>query len=71
MKCQIYDEKTKEFIEKIIGEIDVGGSFGELAILENKKRAATVICKTQCLFVSLNKSHYQNILGIFIFSLYL
>ena len=66
LKCRIFDERTHEFIEKIIGEMQTGEAFGELAILENRNRAATVICKSKCLFASLNKIDYQNILGFFL-----
>lgn len=43
--------------------MNTGAAFGELAILENKPRAATVVCKTDCLFASLHKTDYRNILG--------
>lgn len=65
LSIRIFDERTREFTENIIGELNMGGAFGELAIIENKSRAATVICKTNCLFATLIKEDYQNILGFF------
>ena len=66
LKIRVYDERTHEFTENIIGEVHTGGAFGELAILEKKSRAATVVCKTSCQFASLNKTDYRNILGFLI-----
>ena len=39
-----------------------GGSFGELALLTGKPRAATVKCETACLFGVLEKKYFQLIL---------
>lgn len=40
-----------------------GESFGELALITNNTRAATVICKSDCHFAVLEKSDYLRILG--------
>lgn len=68
LKCKIYHDNSGDFIEKDIGEMTTGTAFGELAILENKPRAATVVCKTDCMFASLNKGDYRNILGFYYYS---
>ncbi len=39
-----------------------GSSFGELALLENKPRAATIRCKEACYFAVLEKEEFQSIL---------
>jgi len=40
-----------------------GNSFGELALMENKPRAATIICSKKCYFGVLDKSSFDNILS--------
>lgn len=50
-----------------INEIEVkilkfGASFGELSLIENKPRAATVICKENCHFATLEKLYFDQIL---------
>ncbi len=40
-----------------------GESFGELSLLENKARSATVICKTDSHFAILDKTNYDRILS--------
>lgn len=60
----------KEQNEYEINEIEIkvlkgGSSFGELALLENKPRAATVICKENCHFATLEKQYFDEILSLF------
>lgn len=60
----------KEQNEYEINEIEIkimkgGSSFGELALLENKPRAATVICKENCHFATLEKQYFDEILSNF------
>lgn len=40
-----------------------GESFGELALLENKPRAATIICNDECHFAVLDKKPFDVILS--------
>jgi len=42
--------------------LEKGSSFGELALIDNKPRMATVICETDCIFAVLKKQEYKNIL---------
>lgn len=63
LKLRVFDERIREFTESVLTELGTGAAFGELAILENKSRGATVVCKTNCHFASLHKTDYQNILG--------
>ncbi|CDW78417.1 cyclic nucleotide-binding domain containing protein [Stylonychia lemnae] len=37
-----------------------GQSFGELALMQNKPRSATILCLTDCYLASLNKVSFQN-----------
>lgn len=40
-----------------------GNSFGELALINDEVRKATIKCATDCYFATLDKSDYNNILG--------
>lgn len=43
--------------------LETGNSFGELALLENKPRAATIKCKENCHFAVLDKQFFIHILS--------
>ena len=45
-----------------ITELKTGASFGELALINDDPRAATVVCKTNCHFAYLEKADYQAML---------
>ena len=49
---------------KKIKTIGQGCSFGELALMENKPRAATIICEEDCHFAILEKEFFNGILSI-------
>lgn len=53
----------KEFYLNEIAEKVTGESFGELALIEDKPRSATIICKEECHFAVLERDHYKEILG--------
>lgn len=56
------------FGDKILTEIKVlekGTAFGELALIENKPRAATIKCRENCHFAVLDKIFFSHILSIF------
>jgi CRP-like cAMP-binding protein len=42
-----------------IATIQTEGSFGDLALLEDKKRSASVVTKQSCIFLTLSKKDYQ------------
>lgn len=46
-----------------VKEVHPGESFGELALITNASRAATVQCKSDCQFAVLEKKDYLRILG--------
>lgn len=48
---------------KEVKEVHPGDSFGELALITNANRAATVQCKSDCHFAVLDKADYLRILG--------
>lgn len=49
---------------KKIKTIGQGGSFGELALMENKPRAATILCEENCHFAILEKEFFNGILSL-------
>ena len=46
-----------------VAQLSKGQSFGELALISNKPRAATVRCLSECHFLVLQKQDYQRVLG--------
>lgn len=45
-----------------VAKLGIGKSFGELALINNKPRAATIKCASDCHFAVMNKDTYQRIL---------
>jgi CRP-like cAMP-binding protein len=45
-----------------VNELGVGETFGELALIENKPRKATIICKENCDFATLDRASYSELL---------
>ena len=43
-------------------QLTLGKSFGELALINNKPRAATIKCLTDCHFAVISKNVYERIL---------
>lgn len=41
----------------------VGDYFGELALLKNEPRAATIIAKTECKVLSIDRRTFKGLLG--------
>ena len=46
-----------------VAELPAGVGVGEAALLNNKPRAATVKCVTDCHFAVLSKEHFQREIG--------
>lgn len=56
--------KEKEtFVKKEVLVYNDGGSFGELALVDQKPRAASIIAKSECHVAVLDKSNYNRILS--------
>ncbi len=53
----------KEYYLNEVAEKLTGDSFGELALIEDKPRTATIICKEECHFAILDRVNYKEILG--------
>nr|XP_006823958.1 PREDICTED: cyclic nucleotide-binding domain-containing protein 2-like [Saccoglossus kowalevskii] len=59
-----HDNVTGESHRQITGELGPGSSFGELALLHDSKRTATVICKGDCEFLRVDKQDFDMVLKI-------
>jgi CRP-like cAMP-binding protein len=57
-----------DFIPTEVKVLRAGDSFGELALIDNKPRAATIICKEDTHLAVLDQKHFNNILSRFLFS---
>ena len=51
-----------KYLKKVV-ELPKGAGFGELALINNKKRAATIVTVTPCHVAYLNKFDFRRILG--------
>lgn len=59
-----YDEKTeRSHLFHELKVLDSGNSFGQLALLEKKPRAATIICKEDCHFAVVEKEYFDEVLS--------
>lgn len=52
-----------ELIRTEIRTLKRGDSFGELALIDNRPRAATIICKEETHLAVLEQKHFNNILS--------
>ena len=48
---------------KEVGTLKAGQNFGELALVSNSPRAATITCKEFCIFATLDKHNFERILS--------
>jgi CRP-like cAMP-binding protein len=66
-KVQMFSENLKEiYFETNVDIVKIyksGDSFGELALLDNKPRAASIRCVEDCHFAVLEKANFQEILS--------
>lgn len=53
--------RKQKALTRIVGQ-GGGYAFGELALLERKPRAATIVCEDDCDFAVLDKAPFQQIL---------
>lgn len=61
------DQEKKSFILTEVKILGGGSAFGELALIENKPRAATIRCKENCHFAVLDKTYFVHILSKVLF----
>jgi len=70
--CEEINEKGEKIqrIEEVLTEVrtlGIGASFGELALIDNKPRAATIKCRENCDFAVFDKKHFNNILSFLLY----
>ena len=53
--------KKKKWKDVKITDIKIGQSFGELSLVDNYPRSATVIAKTDCILLVLTKENLENL----------
>ena len=58
--------KTEDIPLKQISILKTGSYFGELALLNDSMRTATIICREECDFAVLYRKDFKEILGDFI-----
>jgi len=63
VQVQIDEFHNNKFTTKTVGELGVGSSFGELALITDLPRNATIMCSEECHFGVLTKEHYNLILA--------
>jgi len=54
--------EQKEYVPTEVKTLGPGCSFGELALLDNRPRAATIKCREDCEFAVLDKQYFNDIL---------
>lgn len=54
-----------------VAKLNDGASFGELALIDNKPRTATIRCLKNCHFIILSRHDYERILGTIVRKLHL
>ena len=58
------DEELNQTTLMEVATLKAGDSFGELALITNATRAASIKTKTSCHFATLDKASYNNFLGL-------
>jgi len=58
-----YTQKNNEGHEELVGHGKEGDYFGEIALLTNKPRAATVTCTSDCIFLALDRKTFVRVMG--------
>jgi cAMP-dependent protein kinase regulator len=62
---EAYAEKFNKELNKPVSVLDYGkgGYFGELALIRNEPRAASVAAKTKCKLLTLDRMSFKRLLG--------
>ena len=62
VEMQEEDQKTGKKHNMIIGELGAGAAFGELALLHDDRRRATIVCHENCEFLKIDKPDFDEVL---------
>lgn len=65
IKVKHFNDETQtiEEVENCVNTLEEGMSFGELALIKDQPRAASIQCITECHLATLEKKDYMTILG--------
>lgn len=63
VSVQVQVNKNYETSMVTVAQLTTGMSFGELALIKDQARAASILCNTNCHFAVLCKEDYMNIIG--------
>lgn len=56
-------DNTQKKVMTEVAQLSAPNSFGELALIEYKPRAATIKCVEDCIFAMIDKTSYKKIFG--------
>ena len=62
VEVQDKDPVTGGGRNNIVGELGAGATFGDLALLNDDKRRATIVCREDCEFLKVDKEDFKKIL---------
>ena len=62
VEMQEKDQRTGKKVNMIVGELSSGAAFGELALLHDDRRRATIVCKEHSEFLKVDKPDFDEVL---------
>ena len=62
VEMQETDQRTGKKLNMIVGELSSGAAFGELALLHDDRRRATIVCKEYSEFLKVDKPDFDEVL---------
>ena len=62
-ECTVLKEDGDPPVQKEVGKLRSGAYFGELALIQNTPRAATIVAGDRCKLVKLDRASFQRLLG--------
>ena len=62
VEMQEVDQRTGKKLNMIVGELTSGAAFGELALLHDDRRRATIVCKEYSEFLKVDKPDFDEVL---------
>ena len=62
VEMQEKDQRTGKKLNMIVGELSSGAAFGELALLHDDRRRATIVCKEYSEFLKVDKPDFDEVL---------